>query len=247
MLLHAYRRKEPVDIEMFGLKIEFKPNEAGHMVSEVTHSAAVDRLLSISEAFCEYGVSEAPVLQAGMPSGNASEPGLQALYGSSTLPSEIELAEDRFVTLGDVVAAAHERSGLSLEDWNNLTDAERDVLLNAEVDMLRQGLHTSDDDDLAHEEAERQATAKALADAEAAAKAVTDTNANPSTQEGTDGVVSLVLTNDAGETLDLTAWTAKQVREFAADAGIDLPTGNSTSVATLRQLLAKGLTSKSTS
>jgi hypothetical protein len=244
MLLHAYRRKEPVDIELFGLKVEFKPNEAGHMVSEVTHSAAIDRLLSIPEAYCEYGVSQAQAPQAVTQSSNATAPESQCLYGSSTLPSEIELAEDRFVTLSDVVAAAHERSGLTVEAWNAIPEAEREALLNAEVDVLRKGLQTTDEDDLAQEEADRKATAKALADAVAAEAAAKAAAAMP-IQEGTDAPVSLVLTNDAGETLDLTAWTAKQVREFAADAGIDLPTGNSTPVATLRQLLAKGLTAKS--
>ena len=52
------------------------------------------------------------------------------------------------------------------------------------------------------------------------------------------------LTNDAGETLDISTFTAKKVREFAAENGITLPSGNRTPVAELRQLLAQGLTAK---
>ena len=238
MLIHAYRRKEPVDIELFGLTVEFRPNEVGHMVSVVTHEAAVGRLLSIAEAYRAYGSDTvaAPLVPTIQPSAADPSPGL---LGSSLLPSEIELADDRFVTLGDVVRAAFERTGLTLEGWNNLPEVERNVLLNSEVESLRSGLKTSDEDDLALEEAERQATAKALADAEAA-----DAAAKAAAQPAED-VVSLVLTNDAGETLDLSAWTAKQVRAFATDANVALPAGNSTPIAELRQLLAKGLTAKS--
>ena len=52
---------------------------------------------------------------------------------------------------------------------------------------------------------------------------------------------SLVLTNDAGETLDISKWTAKQVRVFATENAIELPAGNGTPVAELRTLLAKAL------
>ena len=119
MLIHAFKRKEATPIELFGLNIEFAPNEQGHCVAEVTHEAAIKRLLSIEEAFKEYG-----------------EPAKQ--------PAE----------------------------------------------------------------------------------------------------VPLTLTNDAGETLDISTFTAKKVREFAAENGVTLPSGNSTPVAELRQLLAQGLTAK---
>ncbi len=137
MLIHAFKRKEPTPIELFGLNIEFKPNAQGHCVAEVDHEAAIDRLLSISEAYCVYG-----------------EPAVQA------------------------VAPVEE---------------------------------TDDTEDAPTDEPE---------------------------------AVSLTLTNDAGETLDISTFTAKKVREFAAENGITLPSGNRTPVAELRQLLAQGLTAK---
>lgn len=137
MLIHAFKRKEPTPIELFGLNIEFLPNAQGHCVAEVDDEAAIDRLLSISEAYCVYG-----------------EPAVQA------------------------VAPVEE---------------------------------TDDTEDAPTDEPE---------------------------------AVSLTLTNDAGETLDISTFTAKKVREFAAENGITLPSGNRTPVAELRQLLAQGLTAK---
>lgn len=51
----------------------------------------------------------------------------------------------------------------------------------------------------------------------------------------------LVLTRGTGEAIDLNAFTARQVREFAAREGVMLPSGNGTPVKELRLLLAKGL------
>ncbi len=146
MLIHAFKRKEPTPIELFGLNIEFKPNAQGHCVAEVDHEAAIDRLLSISEAFCVYG-----------------EPAVQAV-------APVEETDDTEIT----------------EETDDTEDAPTD---------------------------EPEA-------------------------------VSLTLTNDAGETLDISTFTAKKVREFAAENGITLPSGNRTPVAELRQLLAQGLTAK---
>lgn len=60
---------------------------------------------------------------------------LQALFGSSTLPSEIALADSTTITLGDVVGAAFRRSGLTVPQWNSLRESARDDILNAEIRM----------------------------------------------------------------------------------------------------------------
>jgi hypothetical protein len=140
MLIHAIRRTEPTTVELFDLKIEFKPNEHRHCIAEVTHAPAIERLLSINEGYVEYGVP------AAVPSKDADDE--------------------------DPAAAEHE---------------------------------------------ENQQAA----------------DASP-----------LVLVSDTGEKLDLTLFTAKQVREYAKEHGIDLPGSTSTPVAELRLILAKALTSK---
>lgn len=59
------------------------------------------------------------------------------LLGSSTLPAMIEITADKTVQLGEVVAAAQDHSGLSAEDWNKLTDEERDVKLHEEIELWK--------------------------------------------------------------------------------------------------------------
>jgi len=51
-----------------------------------------------------------------------------ALLGSSTLPALIDLP-DRQIQLGELVAAVHAESGLTVEAWNALPDEQRDAML----------------------------------------------------------------------------------------------------------------------
>lgn len=59
------------------------------------------------------------------------------LIGTNILPALIEIAPGKEVQLGEVVAKAHAKSNLSLEDWNALPEADRDALLTAMVDELK--------------------------------------------------------------------------------------------------------------
>lgn len=59
------------------------------------------------------------------------------LIGTNILPALIEIAPGKEVPLGEVVAKAHAKSGLSLEEWNALPEADRDALLTSMVDELK--------------------------------------------------------------------------------------------------------------
>jgi hypothetical protein len=59
-------------------------------------------------------------------------PAIETLNGSSTLPALIEIGPAK-VQLGEIGAAAHKASGLTLEAWNALDKAARDKLLGAEI------------------------------------------------------------------------------------------------------------------
>lgn len=61
----------------------------------------------------------------------------ETLLGSSILPSMVLIAEGIEVQLGTVVERAHRESGLSLEDWNDLVDADREALLAATVEAMK--------------------------------------------------------------------------------------------------------------
>ncbi|WP_087864815.1 hypothetical protein [Comamonas thiooxydans] len=50
-----------------------------------------------------------------------------------------------------------------------------------------------------------------------------------------------VFANEAGETIDISDWTAAQIRTFAESNEINLPKGNSVKVGELRDLLAAAL------
>ena len=50
-----------------------------------------------------------------------------------------------------------------------------------------------------------------------------------------------VFANEAGETIDISEWTAAQIRTFAESNEISLPKGNSVKVGELRDLLADAL------
>jgi hypothetical protein len=52
------RRKEGTKIDLFGKAYDFQPNEQGAHVAEVADEQAIERLLSITEAYREYGVQE---------------------------------------------------------------------------------------------------------------------------------------------------------------------------------------------
>lgn len=61
----------------------------------------------------------------------------ETLLRSSVLPALVEIAPGKTVQLGEIVAKAHENSGLSIEEWNALLDADRDARLAAVVDALK--------------------------------------------------------------------------------------------------------------
>lgn len=57
----------------------------------------------------------------------------ETLNGSNTLPALIEIAEGQALQLGAVVGVAHTLSGLAVDAWNALSDAERDEQLNTVI------------------------------------------------------------------------------------------------------------------
>ncbi|WP_137136561.1 hypothetical protein [Rhizobium sp. FKY42] len=74
---------------------------------------------------------------AAAPTPDQPDPGIVTLIGSNILPDQVEIAPGKSVPLGEIVAKAHEKSGLSIEDWNALPQADRDALLTATVDELK--------------------------------------------------------------------------------------------------------------
>lgn len=57
------------------------------------------------------------------------------LLGSSVQPSELDVHGET-VTLGEVVERAFEESGLTVEEWNGLEDADREARVQQAVDWM---------------------------------------------------------------------------------------------------------------
>lgn len=102
----------------------------------------------------------------------------ETLNGSNTLPALVEVSANKSVQLGDIVAAAHQQSGLSVEAWNALAEDERDNLLNKVVaDLKAQAAVAALPAELVGDlsiaaEAAAQGTADALQERDAEANAV---------------------------------------------------------------------------
>ncbi len=62
---------------------------------------------------------------------------IETLLGSSVLPSLVDIGLDAPVQLGEIVSAAHAESGLSIEAWNALPDADREQRLADAVEAMR--------------------------------------------------------------------------------------------------------------
>lgn len=54
---------------------------------------------------------------------------VEALFGSSVQPASWPLPGGKTLTLGEVVAAAYTKSGVSVEEWNKLPNDEREQLI----------------------------------------------------------------------------------------------------------------------
>lgn len=61
----------------------------------------------------------------------------ETLLGSSVLPSLVDIGLDAPVQLGEIVSAAHAESGLSIEAWNALPDADREQRLADAVEAMK--------------------------------------------------------------------------------------------------------------
>lgn len=87
------------------------------------------------------------------------KPEQDMLLGSSILPSMVDVGGETEVQLGVVVARAHAESGLSVADWNELPEGDREDRLTAVVDAMRKE-NAPDDDD--QEETDEVKTLRAL-------------------------------------------------------------------------------------
>lgn len=105
----------------------FERDHRGRFVCEVFDLVHIQCLLSRDDIYREVkDTPEKPI-----------ETHIETLLGSSVLPSMIDLGEGPNVQLGTVVARAHKESGLSISDWNALTNDAREALLTETVEAMK--------------------------------------------------------------------------------------------------------------
>lgn len=233
MLIQAYRRKETIEVSLTTRLIKFYLNELQHVVAEVDEDERDLLVIGVPEAYRDYGDAEAlkPSAEDLVPAkvneraeteheaGEVREN--QPLIGSSVLASVVDLTGNKTVTLGEVVARAHERSGLSVAGWNELEPAEREAKLAIEVEILTEEAETTEAEaaDALRVQAEKDAAAaKEVAEATAAKKFV-------------------LVAGD--RSFDLKTYDDKALREFAKQYKVQL--GSGLKGDTLRQAIVDGL------
>lgn len=61
----------------------------------------------------------------------------EALLGSDVLPSQVWIARDTYVQLGDVVRRGFEETGMTVKQWNALDSLLRDSILEYAVAVMQ--------------------------------------------------------------------------------------------------------------
>lgn len=197
-VIHAYRRKEATTVELFGLSIEFKPNDKKDVVAEVDHEEAVDRLLSIREAYRLYAHQPAAPVAA-----------LQHATAVQALESRVPFSST-VSTAASIAASAASDTG------NQQTEASKPV--DAGEPVTAQQTSASGESGMSDQ----------------------GSGATESKEPG-ESQSQYVFTNEDGDSIDISKWTAAQIRDFAEANTIELPKGNSVKVSELRDLLAAAL------
>ncbi len=169
------KRDPPTEVVLGDTAYQFVPDSRGRHVCEVTDKGHIARLLSIAEGFQIPDdeeqpanlVIELPALVQPPASTTIQPVDENILLGSSVHPATFDLGDGKTAQLGDVVAQAHELSGMTTAEWNAMPDEARHQLIDAVLDGMA---GDSDDkggadenkhpeDDKAKYEAEREALA----------------------------------------------------------------------------------------
>lgn len=161
------KRNGGTDVELPPDTIKFRPIDATRVdsphVADVDEEHAARLFAADAKVYTPFNASAkreplaAPRTPAEVP-----------LYGSNYLPAVIEIAAGKTATLGDLVREAFKASGLFPDQWNALTEQDRDGRLHALIDAAR-ALHQPKPDATATAEQTTASTAAETGTATAAA------------------------------------------------------------------------------
>lgn len=139
------KRDPPTEVLLGDTAYKFTPDSKGRHVCEVTDKAHIARLLSIAEGFQIPDDEDAPKVAIPPviePPVQTVQPTFQptqdpdVLLGADGYPAVIDLGNGKTADIADVIADAHELSGLTTADWNALDPEVRAGLIDAVLDAL---------------------------------------------------------------------------------------------------------------
>lgn len=132
------RRAGGTDVDLPPHIIQFRPLDPTRAdsphVAEVDEETAARLMAADGNVYVPY--------RAGQPAAKLPPPPLPKepqpfLYGSSTLPAQVDLGNGMTMPLGEVVKQAYAASGLSMDEWNGMEEAARDDYLNRLIAAVR--------------------------------------------------------------------------------------------------------------
>lgn len=141
------KRDPPTEIVLGDTTYKFKPDDKGRHVAEVTDKHHIARLLSISEGFqlADDGEKLPKSVQTELNKEvEERTQGQQATFqpvdenvlkGSTVHPATFNIKGEQ-VSIEDVIAVAHEESGMTTAEWNAMPDEARAGLIDAILDAM---------------------------------------------------------------------------------------------------------------
>lgn len=124
-------REGGTKVQLNGTEYHFEPKADGSHVADVSDEEHIAQFLAIPEGYKIHGAEIAKA----KPAKQAPKPA-ETLLGSDVHESSYEI-NGKTYSLGDVVAAAHTASGLSVKDWNELEADTRHDLIDEQLDKLQ--------------------------------------------------------------------------------------------------------------
>lgn len=141
------RRDPPTEVVLGDTTYKFLPDENGRQVAEVTDKHHIARLLSIVEAFQLADENETLPKSVKTELNKELEErtqGQQATFqpvdenvlkGSTVHPATFDIKGEQ-ISIEDVIAVAHEESGMTTAEWNAMQEEDRHSLIDAVLDAM---------------------------------------------------------------------------------------------------------------